>query len=69
MQGSGAQDLFEGLKAALDLAVHISPLTLLGRIALKRCGMDRHRLIRVSARCVLHLSTPLYLLTGSGLNV
>lgn len=47
LRSEGNDHIFEGLKAALDLAVHISPLTLLSPVAFKRWSMDRERLIEV----------------------
>lgn len=48
LKGSDGSGLFDGLKAAADLAVYISPLTLLTPVAFKRWSMDRQRLIEVS---------------------
>lgn len=60
LKGPNGSALFEGLKAAVDLAVHISPLTLLTPVAFKRWSMDRQRLIEVrnGMNCLrLHLLT------------
>lgn len=41
-------DLFEIMKAVLDLAVHISPLALLSQLSLNRFQVSRPNLIEVS---------------------
>lgn len=53
LKGKNGSELFEGLKAAIDLAVHISPLTLLNPVAFKHWSMDRQRLIEVRRTCLI----------------
>lgn len=48
MTGSGSATLFSGLKVAVEVAVHISPLALLHNINYARFSMDRRLLLKVS---------------------